>query len=268
MGIRKNMELVNTGKASENRQYVRSLARGLEVLKAFDADDRGLSNAEIARRTGFPKPTVSRLTFTLLALGYLHLDEVTGRYSLHPHVLSLGYPVLRQLSIREVARPMMQQLADSCRGAVSMGVRDGLSMIVIERARHGSLTTVPLDIGVDRDLSQTALGRAYLAALTPGRQEALMTELEAVAPDMIAAVKAGMEKASAHYRANGYTVSAGDWMTDYHAVGVPLVLNNGTILAFNCGGLASQVGLDMLPELGRRLAAMVDDLARTQDVAR
>jgi DNA-binding IclR family transcriptional regulator len=268
LGIRKNIELVNTGKAYESRQYVRSLARGLEVLKVFDADDRGLSNAEIAKRTGFPRPTVSRLTFTLLALGYLHLDDVTGRYSLHPHILSLGYPVLRQLSIREVARPMMQQLADNCRGAVSLGVRDALTMIVIERARHGSLTTVPLDIGVDRDLAKTALGRAYLAALSPSRHEALLTEIGHVAPEMIPDIEAGIASAVAHYRQNGYTVSAGDWMTDYHAVGVPLVLNNGTILAFNCGGLASQISHEQLPNLGRQLADMVNDLARTQDVAR
>lgn len=267
VGVRKNTDLVNTGRASESRQYVRSLARGLEVLKAFDADDRGLSNAEIARRTGFPKPTVSRLTFTLMALGYLHLDEVTGRYSLHPHVLSLGYPVLSQLSIREVARPMMQQLADSCRGAVSMGVRDGVSMIVIERARHGSLTTVPLDIGVDRDLAKTALGRAYLAALPESRRLALLDEIRQLAPDMTADIEAGMSSAVDHFRTNGYTISAGDWMTDYHAVGVPLALKNGTVLAFNCGGLASQIGLDQLPDLGHRLAQMVGDLARTQDVA-
>ncbi len=268
MGIRKNTELATTGRASESRQYVRSLARGLEILKVFDADDRGLSNAEIARRTGFPKPTVSRLTFTLMALGYLHLDEITGRYSLHPHVLSLGYPVLRQLSIREIARPMMQQLADSCRGAVSLGVRDGISMIVIERARHGSLTTVPLDIGVDRDLAKTALGRAYLAGLPPERRDALLAEVAQVAPDMLADVEAGMESAVKHFRDYGYTMSAGEWMTDYHAVGVPLALNNGNVLAFNCGGLAAQVGRDMLPELGRRLSAMVADLARTQNAAR
>lgn len=266
LGIRKNMDLVNTGRAEENRQFVRSLARGLEVLKVFDADDRGLSNAEIAKRTGFPKPTVSRLTFTLLALGYLHLDEITGRYSLHPHILSLGYPVLRQLSVREVARPMMQQLADQCRGAVSMGVRDGLSMIVIERARHGSLSTVPLDIGADRDLAKTALGRAYLAALNPARHEALLTELGQVAPDMIDDVQHGIESAVRHYRENGYTISAGDWRTDYFAVGVPMVLKNGTILAFNCGGLASQVTMSDLPELGRRLSEMVTALARAQEV--
>ncbi len=266
LGIRKNMALVNSGKASEDRQYVRSLARGLEVLKVFDANDRGLSNAEIAERTGFPKPTVSRLTFTLLALGYLHLDEVTGRYSLHPHILSLGYPVLRQLSIREVARPMMQQLAESCRGAVSMAVRDGLTMIVIERARHGSLTTVPLDIGIDRDLAKTALGRAYLAALSPSRQGALLTELKQVAPDMIVDVEHGIKSAVKHYQVNGYTVSAGDWRTDYHAVGVPLVMENGNILAFNCGGLTDQVSIHDLPDLGRKLAEMVNDLARTQDI--
>jgi len=268
VGIRRNTELAATGRAAESRQYVRSLARGLEVLKVFDADDRGLSNAEIARRTGFPKPTVSRLTFTLLALGYLHLDEITGRYSLHPHVLSLGYPVLSQLSIREIARPMMQQLADSCRGAVSMGVRDGLNMIVIERARHGSLTTVPLDIGVDRDLAKTALGRAYLAGLTPARRDALLAEVAQTAPDMLADVEAGMESAITHYRAHGYTISAGEWMTDYFAVGVPLTLRNGKIFAFNCGGLAGQIGRDNLPELGRHLAAMVADLAQTPDAAR
>ncbi|MAH84537.1 MAG: hypothetical protein CBB68_09430 [Rhodospirillaceae bacterium TMED8] len=113
MGGRKNTDLVAAGKATKSRQCVRSLARGPEVLKVFDANDRGLSNAEIANRTAFPKPTVSRLTFTLLALGYLHLDAETGRYSLHPHILSLGYPVLSPLSIREVARPMMQEMADS-----------------------------------------------------------------------------------------------------------------------------------------------------------
>ncbi|MEK9753649.1 MAG: IclR family transcriptional regulator [Rhodospirillaceae bacterium] len=268
MGIRKNTELANTGRGSESRQYVRSLARGLEVLKVFDADDRGLSNAEIARRTGFPKPTVSRLTFTLMALGYLHLDEVTGRYSLHPHILSLGYPVLSQLSIREIARPLMQQLADSCRGAVSMGVRDGLSMIVIERARHGSLTTVPLDIGVDRDLAKTALGRAYLAGLPDDRRQALLAEIAQMAPDMLKDVQAGIDSAVRHFHQHGYTMSAGEWMTDYHAVGVPLRLSNGNILAFNCGGLAAQVGVDMLPELGQRLSDMVADLARTQGAAR
>ncbi len=113
------------------------------------------------------------LLFTLLSLGYLHLDEETGRYFLHPHVLTLGYPVLSQLSIRELARPLMQELADKVKGAVVLGVRDGLSIIIVERARHRTMATWPLDIGVARDISTTALGRAYIVAL----QQDARTEL-------------------------------------------------------------------------------------------
>ena len=84
MGVRKNIAVAASAEASRDRQYIKSLARGFEVLRAFRSEDRGISNAELARRTGLPKPTLSRLTFTLLSLGYLHLDEETGRYSLHP----------------------------------------------------------------------------------------------------------------------------------------------------------------------------------------
>ena len=266
MGSRKNTQLATSGKGAQDRQFVRALARGMEALKAFQPEDRGLSNAEIACRTGFPKPTVSRLTFTLLSLGYLHLDADTGRYSLHPHILSLGYPVLQQLSIREVARPLMQELADYCRGAVALGVRDGPNMIVIERARHQTMTTVPVDIGIGRDIATTALGRAYIAGLGDPQRDAFMEQIEPVHGDRWPAVKQGVEDALASFRQHGYSVSVGDWSPDYNAVGAPLKLSDGTILAFNCGGVASRITAEQLPDLGQRLVTMVNTLARTQNV--
>ena len=52
------------------RQFITSLHRGLEVLRAFRPDDRaGLSNGDLADRTGLPNSTVSRLTYTLLRQG-------------------------------------------------------------------------------------------------------------------------------------------------------------------------------------------------------
>ena len=48
-----------------DRKFANTLARGLAVLRAFRASDSGLTHAQIADRTGLPKPTVSRLTYTL-----------------------------------------------------------------------------------------------------------------------------------------------------------------------------------------------------------
>src|SRR5690349_2903455 len=73
-----------------DRKFVAALARGLEVLRAFTPSEGILGNRDIAQRTGLPKPTVSRLTYTLTKLGYLsHIDRI-GKYQLAPGALAIG----------------------------------------------------------------------------------------------------------------------------------------------------------------------------------
>src|SRR3954454_6251454 len=77
-----------------DRQFATTLARGLEVLRCFTPLEPLLGNKEISVRTGLPKPTVSRLTYTLTKLGYLRHNMRLGKYQLGSAVLSIGYPLL------------------------------------------------------------------------------------------------------------------------------------------------------------------------------
>ena len=72
-----------------DRKFVSALARGLEVLRAFTPTEGLLGNGEIVERTGLPKPTVTRLTYTLTKLGYLAYVERLGKYQLAPAALVL-----------------------------------------------------------------------------------------------------------------------------------------------------------------------------------
>src|SRR5919198_4114338 len=108
---------------TKDRQFVTSLARGLEILRAFAPNETLLGNQEIAQRTGLPKPTVSRLTHTLTKLGYLSYAPRLGKYQLGTPVLALGYAVLANLGVRNLARPLMQEIADFSRGSVAVGGR-------------------------------------------------------------------------------------------------------------------------------------------------
>jgi DNA-binding IclR family transcriptional regulator len=89
--------LVNPHDLTADRQFSMNLARGMEVLRAFTAVDPVLGNREISDRTGLPKPTVSRLTYTLTLLGYLSRVEGLQKYRLGSGVLSLGYPLLANM---------------------------------------------------------------------------------------------------------------------------------------------------------------------------
>ena len=119
----------------EDRHFVTALARGLQVLACFRSGDSQLGNQELAERCGLPKSTVSRLTMTLTRLGYLIQTPDTGRYRLGMATLSLGSAMLSRLDLRQVARPLMQELAAFSGASVSLGARDRLSMIYIEHCR-------------------------------------------------------------------------------------------------------------------------------------
>src|SRR5512138_1295316 len=150
--------------AGRERKFVTALARGLEVLRAFGAGDRQLGNQEIAVRTGLPKPTVSRLTYTLTQLGYLRQLPADGKYALGAAVLGLGLAAIGQMDVRRIARPLMQALAEHTHGSVNLGVRDQLGMIYIDTYRQASSYTVQLDVGSRVPLATSSMGRAWLAA--------------------------------------------------------------------------------------------------------
>src|SRR4029077_16642204 len=120
------------------RQFATTLARGLEVLRCFTPLEPMLGNKEISVRTGLPKPTVSRLTYTLTKLGYLRHNMRLGKYQLGSAVLSIGYPLLAPMTGPRVPRPLLRELADYCNGSVSMGVRDRLNMVYVESSRSGN----------------------------------------------------------------------------------------------------------------------------------
>src|SRR3546814_1982324 len=70
--------------------------------------------------------------YTLKKLGYLDYSEAMGKDMLASGVLGLGYSMLANLDVRNLARPAMQELAEYSRVSVAIGVRDRLGMIYVE----------------------------------------------------------------------------------------------------------------------------------------
>lgn len=247
----------------QDRKFVVALARGLEVLRVFRARDGMLGNHEIAERTGLPKPTVSRLTYTLTQLGYLtHLPRFS-KYKLAPGVLSLGYTALAHMGIRQIARPYMQELADYANGSVALGAPDRMRVIYIEHCFSRSVLTVRLDVGSRIPIATTAAGRALIAVMPELERERLLLELAARAGDDWPDLLAGIEAGAADLGTHGFTLSIGDWQPDVNGVAVPLVMPDGSgIFAFNCGAPAFSISREQLEhDIGPRLRATVNKIS-------
>ncbi len=259
---------VGAGHAEENdRQMVRALARGLEVLRCFKPGDRFLGNQEIAGRTGLPKPTVSRLTHTLTTLGYLNYSEKYGKYFLGTAVLGLGYSLLANMDIRQIARPFMQDLAEYAQASVALGVQDRLNMIYIEAYRSSATVTLTLDVGSQIPIHTTSMGRALLCALPERERESLMEQIRIRNEAHWPRIKVGIDQALKDFEEKGFCFSLGEWKKDVHAVAAPLIPSDGSrILVFSCVGAAFQLRRHMLEDdIGPRLLNLVTNVKEILD---
>src|SRR6201999_3872972 len=154
-------------KVATDRSFVVALSRGLDVLRAFHPNDGLLGNQEIAARTNLPKPTVSRLTYTLTKLGYLTPVPRFEKYQLTPSALSFGYAALANLGVRHLSEPFREEVMRETGSAVAEGGRDRHSMIYFGQSRNGLTLGVQLDVGSRVPIATLAMPRAYFWALSP-----------------------------------------------------------------------------------------------------
>jgi len=247
--------------------FATTLARGLAVLESFAPDAPLLGNSAIAARVGLSRPTVARLTSTLAELGYLNYDERAAKFRLGPRVLTLAHPMLAALRLRQIARPLMQELAASLPGVVSVGVLDGTRLVYLESARtseHGA--HVP-DIGSSLPLLSTAMGRALVSMLPDPQSKALQRRLEMAEPSEWDLLNAQFRAGIAVCTAQGFCTSPGEFIRDIHAAAAPLFrARSGDCLAVNCSVTAFRLRPGELDEvIGPRLLSLARTIRQSMD---
>lgn len=247
----------------KDRKFVEALARGLDVLRAFSQGSVVMGNQDIARITGLPKPTVSRMTYTLTKLGYLSYSPQLEKYQLDSGVLALGYAYVSNLRVRQLAKPYMDEFARTTNTSVGLTCRDRLSMIYVENCRPAEATSLRMDVGVRLPLATTAAGRAYLAAMKDEERQHLLEAIRRRNPDNWAELELGLQQAFADYAEHGFCLSLGDWDRNVNAAGVPLFLQDGTLMALTCGSPSYLVSDDKVKnQLAHQLAMLARDIER------
>ncbi|AHC46178.1 IclR family transcriptional regulator [Achromobacter xylosoxidans] len=230
------------GEGPVSPDFITALARGLEVLRCFRPGVAALGNLDLARLTGLPKPTISRITYTLTELGYLRYHPDTGKYSPGYGVLALGFGLLAGLEVRELAKASMTDLARETGGAVALGAFDGDAMTYVEAIHGSSALYLRLPVGYRASLD-SAMGRAYLASLPAAACADVLERLGPAAP-----APAAIERARAELRDTGCCFAIGEWQSGINAVAVPFVSITGEgVFVMSCGGPEG-----LLPEAGLR----------------
>ncbi|MBU2358367.1 MAG: IclR family transcriptional regulator [Alphaproteobacteria bacterium] len=250
----------------KDRRFATTLARGLSVLRAFRPSDDGLGNAEISDRTGLPKSTVSRLTFTLQALGYLTHARRHDRYRPGPALLALGNMASASLSFVDLSGPLMQRLADETGTLSLMLVRDLGRMLIVKTWRPRNVASLWLEVGHRLPLHGSSSGHCMLAALSDDGFAAAVRDADG--DRGLTPAQAVADRSAAHNQivTQGFVITDPDsyFAANIHAVAVPFLARElGEPVIFTCGAMPEALPVArMQDEVGPKLLGTVRDLER------
>lgn len=239
------MEQFDPELESKDRNFVTALARGLEILRCFRRGDLTLTNSDFSERTGLPKATISRLTYTLCELDYLVADGRVGTYRLSAGVLRLGFSRLAEMDMRDRAKHEMSALRTEGPNpfvTVALGEQHRTEVIYLATDASHEGVTLLVRVGSRLPLFHSAIGKAILAVTPPDRCEQIFGFARAEGADVERDARACYEQALAEYAEYGFCTGYGNWRSDVNGIAVPIhSLSDGRIYGLNVGGPSYRV---------------------------
>lgn len=144
-----------------DRDYVASLARGLEVICAFTRDTPTMTLSDVAKVTGMSRATTRRLLLTLVREGYA--EKRDRHFSLRPKVLQLGYSALSSVGILDIVQPVMNMLSQKTQESIYTAVLTGDDVTYLARSTPDRVISVNFNIGNRLPAYAVSTGRVLLA---------------------------------------------------------------------------------------------------------
>lgn len=145
---------------------IEALAKGLRILSLFTRTRPTMRVKEIASVTGYPMPTVFRLVATLEGEGYLE-RTVDGSVRPSTAVLQLGFAAIHGLDLVQTSESTLQQLAESTRETVNLGVLFEDQVLIVARLQ-GAPTTLAATVRVGSTVPAvfSSMGKVLLSYIS------------------------------------------------------------------------------------------------------
>lgn len=215
-------------RAEQDRLFVRSAARAMQVLSAFHHATGPLSLSEIATRARIDRSAAQRLVHTLMTLGYMRRSADDRGYLPGLRLLDHTLDILRLDPVVQKATPVLLELRKTIRERVDFSLYDETRLVYALRMQSKRETFYATLVGHSVPTYCTAGGRAVLSVLEDDAALAIIrkTELHRYTAEtkidphdiMVMVAKA---------RADGFAVVVGEFAQGEVALGVAVTRGDG-----------------------------------------
>lgn len=213
-----------------DKDHIAGLAKGLQILSAFNGAYTRLTQSQAARLVGITPAAARRSLLTLCDQGYVATD---GKYFWPDHgVLRLTYAYAASTRLPRLLQPALDALSERTRESASVAVLHGQQVLVAARSTAQRSLTVGLGVGSELPLHCSATGRVLLAAKTIAEREKMLRHnaLLKMTPHTETDLTR-LKKILTECQLNGYGISNEEIELGVRSLAVPLIDSQQTVVA-------------------------------------
>ena len=145
--------------------FAPSVKKAFEILKLVSTSKDGVGISEIARGLGMAKSTVHGMTSALEEMGVVLRDPATKRYTLGFTLFELGKKAYSQIDLKDLARPVAEELMERSHASVFLGVLNWDHVTVLDVVEPRTELKITAPIGTTLPLLAGAVGKVFLSKL-------------------------------------------------------------------------------------------------------
>lgn len=208
-----------------------SVDNTLRLLRLF-GEHRSIRIADASRELGVARSTAHRMMQMLQYHGFIRQDAESRAYVAGEELVRIGLSVVRQIDVRVVARPAMEDLVTTTQETVHLVERRGAMSFFLDSIESPRNVRVGARTGMTLPAYSTSSGKVLLAELDRAELRKLFPKpkLEPLT-DRTPASRRQLEAELETVREQGYATNFGESETEVAAVAVPIRDAHGTARA-------------------------------------
>jgi DNA-binding IclR family transcriptional regulator len=213
------------------RKGILVLHKALDILETIREGRSGFTLADLARALDLPKPTAYRIVATMETRGYIARNK-SGHYQMTRKISDMWLSESDEEVLLRAAKPVMQQLVESCRETVNLGVLDAAEVVVVSMVESPQSIRMTSKVGNRRYLHSTALGKVLLSGLPEKEVQRLIRiqGLPRLTPRTLVSQQS-LAKELERVRKQGYALDNEENEPDGRCIGAGIVDKGGRIAA-------------------------------------
>lgn len=272
-----------TAKQTSEYKHVRSVERGLDVLRALNTCTKGqASSSDLGKITGLHRTTVRRLLETMTKAGFVRRSESDDSFRLTLKVRELSEGFTDSEWISTIASPVMGELLQKAIWPSDLSTPNGDVMQIRETThRFSPLSFHRSMVGRRLPMLMTASGRAYFSYCAEKEREEVLQLLRAGNGEQarLAADASFIKNLIRRVHADGVGTNTGEWNHDEEtgkigSIAVPILHQGNAIACLNIIYLTRAVRLDdaierfapLLRAATEKISASLHDIHGTERI--